>query len=323
MQKYRLYLSRLQKDNGDKPFEISDHLDVDFCRAKHSEFFSNDEPEEITHNDNHMDADKGASSENMYYNCDIQVKGPKSRKLMLPVLKTELNSGLYADAPEAQNKKIHHSESVESDAQFAVPEANIIQKFSWNEGISVEHCYEKDRMPPVTMERDPSTDHLNPTVSANVVKSHLKREIYPPYAEQVIRICGKAPLEHKFETTLNDPYTSGVQLQTQVCPGPEPIIHELIQKYKSRFERREDSELALVAFGKDYKTEWDQSDQGLYDFHDSNETDLMASVPGHLFDAWRYDWCSEALGSGCPIMMDQSISIVDTAHFSSSYYPVS
>nr|WOL23164.1 GARP family protein ARR11 [Sedum plumbizincicola] len=196
LQKYRLYLSRLQKDNnGDKRFEVSDHLDVDFCKLKNSDhFLTNDDPEEISlrnrKGDKSIDADK-------------------------------------CDSDEAKVTVARHFELLmQSDhSQLADPDLNNLRKYPWNEDISnnsIEHHYYFERS----------------------------------------------------ETRNN-------------C---------------SRFEA-EDSELALVAFGKDYKIRWDN-------FHGRDEADdLMGSIPSHLFDALRFDWCGEA--PSC-----------DTAHFSSSYYQV-
>lgn len=42
------------------------------------------------------------------------------------MLKTETNGGLYADAPEPDNKKIRLSKLVESDSQFADLDFSII-----------------------------------------------------------------------------------------------------------------------------------------------------------------------------------------------------
>ncbi|CAM9001289.1 unnamed protein product [Rhodiola kirilowii] len=436
LQKYRLYLSRLQRDNGDKPFEMSNHLDLSFCMMKHSDMLTSDSeeisfgPQEPVTNI-HIDASSGASSSNRYFNGDLRMKDTKSKDFMLSGLKTEANTGLNADAPEAQNRNIPWLNSsqdfvlVESDAQFSNQDSNITSKYSWNgeiRGTHYEHVSQQrqriydgishwplhpqlnHRKPSLSVdegcshsERDimavtvvphPRVDHLNASLSENVVKAHSEREtpigIFPPSAEQGTphdRRKGKAPLEHRFGHAFDDPYTSNLQLVSSIImPSPSvysgaynretqtsssveskvpcteqesssssvrdrvsseaadtfrargrfldhqsfkpigaPGFDDIVQSHKNAFEPA-DSELALVAFGKDYKAHWDHGEwfsSNSYDFHDSNETDLMASVPlpFHMYDALRFT-------PGFP-MMDQSLSIADAAHFSSSYYPVS
>uniref|UniRef100_A0A7N0TAE4 Two-component response regulator n=1 Tax=Kalanchoe fedtschenkoi TaxID=63787 RepID=A0A7N0TAE4_KALFE len=422
LQKYRLYLSRLHKYNGDEALEMANHLDLDFCRVKHSDVLTKDSKEisfstEEPITEKHINSSSGASSSNSYYWGDHKIQDTKFRNFTLPDLKVEPIFGLNADDPESQSMKYswpdasHRLETVESDAQFANSDPNITSKYSRSGEIRDIHYelvnkqkqwlddgFNSWSLP--NRQYHPQPNQRNSLLSANTGSSHWEKEITslsvephhlkpslsahvvkilsegetsvennPPSVEQGFHhdhVKGKAPLEHKFDTGFKAAHTSSLQtpvshllaspsvylgtsnrethtsssvknkppqseqvtnsdrdttsLETGSPMLRAPTVGSFIAS--QRFEYAE-SELALVAFGKDYKVNGDHGEytsSNSYDFLPITKPDIQANVPLHLYDAMRFDFCYEA--AGFP-MIDQSLSIVDTAHFTSSYYPVS